>query len=44
MCTRSPGEPFYFSFMFIDEIQSNDAILDHEGNYHCAHLSDVTFS
>lgn len=35
MCTRSPRKPFLFNFMFIDEIQSNNAIADHEGNDHC---------
>lgn len=34
MFTRSPGDPFCFSFMFTDEIQSNSAILDHKGNDH----------
>ena len=35
MPTRSPGEPFCFNFMFIDEIRSNNDIADHKGNDHC---------
>lgn len=44
MSARSPGEPFCFNFMFIDEIQSNDAIVDHKGNDHCTFGIDVTLS
>lgn len=44
MFTRSPRDPFCFSFMFTDEIQSNSAILDHKGNDHCANLNYVTLS